>query len=241
LTYSLLDGVFPDSEQAVQYLRANYPWASSKFNVARMGVRDPGFASLGAPLGRVVVVSCSLAVAVKRLDLIARAVASAARSRPDLEFEWHHFGEGELLESVRQLATAILPNNAVANIPGYLGLDHLMRFYRDHPIDVFVNASASEGTPVSVMEAISCGIPVVATAAGGHVEIVSESNGVLVPVDASPEEIASAILRTGADKTTNVRLRRGSRDVWANNYDAATNYRTFAAKLAQMGITRNGT
>jgi len=41
-----------------------------------------------------------LLVPVKRVDLILRAVAAAARQRPSIEFEWHHFGEGALLQKV---------------------------------------------------------------------------------------------------------------------------------------------
>ncbi len=233
-TYRHLDGVFPDSERAAEYLRAHYPEAASKCEVARMGVRDPGFRSEPSAPGNLSVVSCSLIAAVKRLDLIAKAIASAARQRPDLQFEWHHFGEGDLLSSVEGLARSILPSNVTARFPGYPGTAALMDFYRTHPIDVFMNASASEGTPVAVMEAISCGIPVLATAVGGNTEIVSDTNGALVAADASPEQIGAALLAVGAHTEANRARRIGSREVWMRKYDAEVNFRDFARKLQSL-------
>jgi colanic acid/amylovoran biosynthesis glycosyltransferase len=233
-TYRLLDGVFPDSELGTQYLTTTYPFAASKSAVARMGVDDPGFASHPSPPGQLSVVSCSFVVPVKRVDLIAKAVASAARARPDLHVEWHHFGEGPLLSYVERLAQSILPTNATARFPGYPGIDALMDFYRVHPIDVFVNSSSSEGTPVAVMEAISCELPVVATAVGGNSEIVSEANGVLLPPDASEEQIGAALLMLGADRGLNAARRIGSRAVWRRKYNASVNYREFARKLSNL-------
>lgn len=43
--------------------------------------------------------------------------------------------------------------------------------------------SLSEGIPVSIMEAISFGIPIIATNVGGNAEIVNDETGVLIPVN----------------------------------------------------------
>jgi glycosyltransferase involved in cell wall biosynthesis len=233
-TYRGLDALFPDSESGAGYIRRHYPEVASKTHVARMGVSDPGFIARASAPGRLSVVSCSLVVPVKRVDLIAEAVASAARTRPDIQFEWYHYGEGPLAASIESLATSILPPNVRARFPGYPGADALMHFYRTQPVDVFVNASSSEGTPVSVMEAISCGIPVVATAVGGNTEIVSDANGAVVPADASAEEIGNALLRVGGQGEEKARKRDGSRAVWSAKYHAVTNFREFADTLRRL-------
>ena len=60
-------------------------------------------------------------------------------------------------------------------------------------IDVFILPSLTEGTPMALLEAMACGIPVVASAVGGIPQvIVSDKNGILV-TPGKPEEIANAV------------------------------------------------
>jgi glycosyltransferase involved in cell wall biosynthesis len=82
-----------------------------------------------------------------------------------------------------------------------------------------------------LMEAVSCGIPVVATAVGGNPEIVSAANGALVDAEVDPSGLASAmlaVLESPGDR------RAASRGVWARKYDADKNYEDFAHELAAL-------
>jgi colanic acid/amylovoran biosynthesis glycosyltransferase len=238
ITFAQLDGLFPDSETGRRYLTARFPSIGHRTELARMGVSDPGFTASASNGSNRTVVSCSQIVPIKRIDLIGRAVAEAARIRPDLTIQWHHFGEGEGRDQLERETRESLPSNASVQFRGFDGVDALMRFYETHPVDVFVNASSSEGTPVSIMEAASCGIPIVATAVGGNTEIVSEKNGETVPADASAKVLADAILRVAVDPDVNARLRQGSRDVWLEAYSASTNYSAFARRIAEPRTSR---
>jgi colanic acid/amylovoran biosynthesis glycosyltransferase len=229
-----LDRLLPDSVQGVGYVAEQYPWFARRCEVARMGVADPGFATRPSAHGRFVLVSCSRMVPIKRIDLILGAVDRTARSRPDVTFEWHHFGDGPLRAAIEGQASVTLGSNVTAHFPGYSSIDDLFTFYRTQPVDVFLNASTSEGTPVSIMEAISCAIPVVATAVGGNPEIVSDLNGSLVRPDPSPEEIARAVLVLVDHPEIAEAKRRGSRRVWASKYNAAANYTAFARLLVDL-------
>jgi len=60
-------------------------------------------------------------------------------------------------------------------------------------IDLYVSASRREGLPLSLLEAMACGLAVVATRVAGHVDAVEDGvTGLLVPVD-DPAALASAM------------------------------------------------
>lgn len=81
----------------------------------------------------------------------------------------------------------------------------LAGFYKDVPqilrcLDIFTLPSLWEGFNRSLLEAMACGLPVVATAVGGNVEIVQDGvNGLLVP-PCNPGALASAIAELLKDK-----------------------------------------
>ncbi len=67
-------------------------------------------------------------------------------------------------------------------------------------LDVFVLATHTEGLPVSILEAMAFGLPVVATRVGGIPEIVQHGvTGILVPPD-DPKALASAIIELLVDR-----------------------------------------
>jgi glycosyltransferase involved in cell wall biosynthesis len=203
-----------------------------------MGVADPGFIASESAPGTISLVSCSLLVGIKRIDLMVKGVADAARRRPEINFVWHHFGEGELRPSLESLAKAELPSNVDWRFPGYPGPEELLTFYRESPVDVFMNTSASEGTSVAMMEAISCGLPVLATSVGGNPEIVSAANGILVGENPTPGEIGEALLRLEEDRAALRLMRTASREVWVRKYDAAVTYGEFAKRLVDLRRAR---
>lgn len=60
--------------------------------------------------------------------------------------------------------------------------------------DVFVLASRGETFGVVYIEALACGLPVIATRCGGPEDFISETNGILVPVD-DAQVLSEAMLR----------------------------------------------
>lgn len=84
------------------------------------------------------------------------------------------------------------------------------RDYRQ--VDIFITTSVSDGTPVSLLEAMSSGLPCIATSVGGIPEwIVNNETGLLVP-PGSPEKIAHAILSLARDPDLRKRLGAAARE-----------------------------
>lgn len=48
--------------------------------------------------------------------------------------------------------------------------------------DLFLFSSLTEGMPVSILEALACGVPVCSTNCGGVDEIINDSNGKIIPI-----------------------------------------------------------
>lgn len=91
---------------------------------------------------------------------------------------------------------------ALARTANELGMSNQVQFYGRLPhqqvsellqhSQLLVLPSYSEGVPNVIMEALACGIPVVATSVGGIPEVVSEQSGVLL-ADHQPASIAAGI------------------------------------------------
>ena len=102
-------------------------------------------------------------------------------------------GSGARLEACRALADE-------------LGVAERVRFpgqVRDIPVwlgaaDIAVSSSRSEGLPFNIMESMACGLPVVASDAKGHTDLIGPENGLLFP-RGDEAAFAAAVRKLAAD------------------------------------------
>lgn len=234
ISLGMMDGVFPDSQAGTNYLRERYKEFFNIVDTSRMGTADPGFLTRASEDGAVRIVSCAMIRKDKRIDLLLNGIALAAQLCPERQFVWHHFGNGDERESLQLLADTAFPANARGYLPGYTNQKNLYDYYRNNPIDVFMLVSESEGTPVAIMEAISCGIPVIATAVGGNIEIVLKQNGILLSPNPAPEEIAQAILSFIGNPEEALKKRKASFHRWQELYSVRNNTENFIHRLKEI-------
>jgi len=114
-------------------------------------------------------------------------------------------GDGELRPQLESFTHSLGLQNSVKFL-GTLAHQDLLRIYREVPVTAVVLASNDlgsglhEGIPVALMEAMSYGIPVVATRAGGTPELVKPGTGLLVP-PGNASALAEAIHSLFQDRT----------------------------------------
>lgn len=86
--------------------------------------------------------------------------------------------------------------------------------------DLFMFPTRTEGFPYAVMEAMACGLPVLASAVGAIPDMIEESGGILIPPD-DAAAAAEAILTLG-DKNLRERMGSWNREKVRNCYTAGT-------------------
>ncbi len=174
-------------------------------------------------------VSCSSIIERKRVARIAEALALV----DDVNIRWIHFGSGAGEEELRNLSRRLLDckDNISYELKGYVKNEVLHDFYRVNTVDAFITASSSEGNPVSVMEAMSYGIPVIAPDICNFANMINGC-GILVSAECTGEELAAAIremFKMPEDKY--LKLRDKSRAGWQVDFDADVNNLKFVEEV----------
>lgn len=232
-TLNGLDRIYCISNNGRAYLSQRYPANASKMETLFLGTRDYGIQKYAQKKESLTIVSCAWVSGLKRLDRMIDALAlTSARIR------WIHFGAGELLDEIKCYAEQRLGGKETISyeFAGSFTNSELMRQYRDGCYELFVNTSETEGLPVSIMEALSFGIPVVATNVGGVGEIVESGyNGYLMDSSVeSPKQLARLLEKLSEmPQEAYLELRRHARQKWEENFNASKNYTAFTDKLLQ--------
>ncbi|MEZ9788735.1 glycosyltransferase [Vibrio breoganii] len=173
----------------------------------------------------ITVVSCSNCIELKQIDLLILALGKL-ESRSE-KIHWIHFGDGELFENLVRLASRTL-NSITFEFKGRVSNKDIHIFYEQNKIDLFINISKTEGLPVSIIEATSYGIPVIAPNIGGIKEIVNIDTGYLIPENASTEDLVGAIESfLSLSKSERLALSRNAEFYWSQNFMSINVYKNF--------------
>ena len=138
---------------------------------------------------------------VKGFDVLIEAFARLHRRRPDTNARLVIVGDGREHERL----TAIIARHGLAPYVRLTGaLDDIGAVLRS--IDIYACASLTEGIALTILEAMACERPVVATRVGGNPELVTDRvTGLLVPAR-DPESLTCALEKLADDRLLARRL-----------------------------------
>lgn len=216
------------SENGKSYFVDRYIAYRCRLSVCCLGTWNPaGVRKRITNKNYICIVSCSSITQVKRLDRIID-VLSVIR----LPLRWIHIGEGSLRKQTEDYAKVKMKKHFWFS--GFVDNENILNFYKENDVDFLINMSDSEGLPVSMMEALSFGIPLIAGNVGGVSEIVDSDTGLLVesPTDTNAiEEISLQIEQFIRMRLVDVELYKRMSACcvkkWQEKFHAGTNYQYF--------------
>jgi glycosyltransferase involved in cell wall biosynthesis len=160
---------------------------------------------------------------VKGLDILVEALRLLADRYPALALVLA--GSGRREPDLRELA-------AGAGLTGRVCFTGPMP---DAPclfpaLDIYVSASRAEGLPLAILEAMACGLPVVATRVTGHVDVVVDGVTGFLTRPEDPEDLARRVARLLDDPALRERMGRAG----VERVDAHFSLDTMVARLAAL-------
>jgi glycosyltransferase involved in cell wall biosynthesis len=141
--------------------------------------------------------------------LAVRVVALLRKEFPEIHLTMlgPERGAGSVA-AVKDLAVALGVSTCI-DLPGGVQKSEVPSWLAKE--DILINTTNIDNTPVSVLEALACGLCVVSTNVGGIPYMLTDGeNGLLVPPD-HPEAMAAAVRKILTDKEIAGRLSRGAR------------------------------
>jgi glycosyltransferase involved in cell wall biosynthesis len=136
--------------------------------------------------------------------------------------ELHILGDGPCRAAISQTAESLGVRNRVflhggnPNVPGFLST-----------LDLFVLSSIDEGLPISLMEALAAGLPVVSTRLAGLTELAPETVVAGYCTPAHPESLAEQILRAAHRRDLPALGKAASR--WAQKFAIRETWHNYQA------------
>ena len=108
-------------------------------------------------------------------------------------------------------------------VPGYLAC-----------ADVFLLPSHREGMPISIIEAMRGGVPIISTLVGAIPEMIENGTSGILINPGAPDEIAEAVLSLKRDDSLRRRLAEGSRRAFEEKYEISKGIHELASVYRSM-------
>ncbi len=208
------DAVITVSEANVMHMVDQLGAPTDNLSVIPCGVDTTRFQPSRREVGEVPWIVCVARLhPVKNLPVLLKACA-LLRDR-GVAFKCVVLGEGDARAQIEEQRRELDLQNLV-DLPGAADQDQVRGWWQRATVGVL--SSRSEGMPVSFMEALSCGVPIIGPSVGGIPEMIQHGvNGFVVPPD-SPEGLAEEIETILRDPMLGARMGIAARESALNRF-----------------------
>lgn len=215
-------------------LQATYGYGPGRLKVIRNGVPDVCSAPMADLRDRIrtdarpVIGSVSTLIEQKGIDHLLEA--AAILKGQSLNFRLVIAGEGHLRSMLEQKATAL----------GLRDYVEFMGWVEQAPsrvlpwLDVFVQTSLWEAMSMVVLEAMSCGLPMVVTNVGENRYVIEHGANGFMTEPKAVDDIAAHLARLIQSDELRLRLGERAREDWLEKYTAARMCREYESLYAQV-------
>lgn len=209
------------SSAGESYLKNDYPILNKKNCLVNyIGSKKPETSSNYKPQkNELCVLSCSSLTPVKQVDFMIEALSNC-----DFKLKWIHIGDGPEEQRLTKLAEKSFGQKHSFQFKGFLKHDQIIKTFKEVKPDVFINSSKSEGLPITILESMSLGFPIIAPDIGGIKEAVHDhKNGFLISAKFTPAELTKACTKFyNLDTNEKIKFSEESLKIWKKSFDSDT-------------------
>ncbi len=232
-----MDFVYPVSTYGENMLIQRVPNFKEKVAVRKLGVKSISDMFIQHDNKKIYLVSCSTIRPLKKIEKIIDTLSLCEKR--GIDYKWVHLGSGKTSyeKKIRKYAKKKLVEGKY-EFYGYVKNKDVMSIYKDKEVSLFINVSESEGTPVSIMEAFSMSLPVIASDVGGTSDIVKDGyNGFLVDFQITHRDLLEKIidLNNFSEEKYN-EMSRNAFLTWQTMLNEEKNYQKFCQELLEGDI-----
>jgi L-malate glycosyltransferase len=166
-------------------------------------------------------------------DVLVKAFAAAAKTNPELRLMI--FNKGSLESSLKNYVIS----QGLANVIRFMGLASLKQLpdiYRS--ADIYLSASHSDGSSVSLMEALACGLPALVSDIPGNCEWVREGEQGWLFKDGDISSFSHKILLAASQIAQLDRMKKNNRLLAEGRADWSKNFPVLLAAY-NLAVERN--
>lgn len=140
-------------------------------------------------------------------QMAVEVFAELRKSHPNATLTMAGVDKG-LEPEIKKMVSELNLSEAV-NFPGFLNTEQKARRFSE--ADIFLNTNRADNMPVSVIEAVACGLPVVATNVGGLPFLITHGENGLLVENENTSDMVEAVKLLLEDAQLAQRISRGGR------------------------------